>query len=173
MKKFWALLSLVLLAGCSSTVNSESDLSSRDFMFAQMMIPHHEQAIEISDLALKNSSNQEIRELATKIKSEQAPEIQLMKSWTDAHMGSHMGSHGGHMMNGMLSEEEIHELENTSGVEFNRLFLKGMIAHHEGAIEMARDVENSKNEEVSKLARSIITSQRAEIEYMKELLKSL
>ena len=173
MRKFWALVALVLLAGCSSAVNSDNNLSSRDVMFAQMMIPHHQQAIEMSDLALKNSTNQEIRDLATKIKGEQAPEIRLMESWTEGNMGSHMGSHDGHMMNGMLSEEEIHELENTSGVEFNRLFLKGMIAHHEGAIEMARDVENSKNEEVSKLARSIITSQRAEIEYMKELLKRL
>jgi len=77
----------------------------------------------------------------------------------------------GHMMNGMLSDDEIRELEKAQGSEFDRLFLEGMIKHHEGAIEMAEDVKDSTNQEVAKLAKYIISSQRAEIEYMKELLK--
>jgi len=165
MKKLFALVLLALTTSCATN----SEFSGEDLMFAQMMIPHHEQAIEMSDLALQNSNNAEIRDLATKIRGEQAPEIELMKSWSDSHMGSHMG----HMMNGMLSDDEIRELEKARGVVFDRLFLEGMIKHHEGAIDMAEDIEDSTNKEVAKLAKSIISTQRAEIEYMKELLQRL
>ena len=173
MKKLVALFVLVLMTSCSASTSSNDDFSANDIMFAQMMIPHHEQAIEMSDLALQNSTNPEIRDLATKIKGEQAPEIELMESWTDSHMGSHMDSHAGHMMDGMLSEEQINELKSARGVEFDRLFLEGMIKHHEGAIDMADDVDDSKNPDVAKLAQSILITQRAEIELMKELLKRL
>ena len=163
MKKLLALVLLALTTSCATN----SEFSGEDLMFAQMMIPHHEQAIEMSDLALQNSNNAVIRDLATKISGEQAPEIALMKSWSDSQMGSQMG----HMMNGRLSDDEIRELEKAQGAEFDRLFLEGMIKHHEGAIDMAEDVKDSTNQEVAKLAKSIISSQRAEIEYMKELLK--
>lgn len=164
---------MVLMTSCSASTSSDDDFSAKDIMFAQMMIPHHEQAIEMSDLALQNSTNPEIRDLATKIKGEQAPEIELMESWTDSHMGSHMESHAGHTMDGMLSEEEMDELKSARGVEFDRLFLEGMIKHHEGAIDMADDVDDSKNPDVAKLAQSILITQRAEIELMKELLQRL
>ena len=81
-----------------------------------------------------------------------------------------MGSHSGHMMDGMLSDDEMTELREATGAEFDRLFLIGMIKHHEGAIDMAQMVTDSENEEVSTLANSIITGQRAEIERMKVLL---
>lgn len=84
-----------------------------------------------------------------------------------------MDSHAGHMMDGMLSEEEMDELKSARGVEFDRLFLEGMIKHHEGAIDMADDVDDSKNPDVAKLAQSILITQRAEIELMKELLQRL
>ena len=173
MRKLVALFVMVLMTSCSASTSSNDDFSAKDIMFAQMMIPHHEQAIEMSDLAMQNSTNPEIRDLATKIKGEQAPEIELMESWTDSHMGSHMDSHAGHMMDGMLSKEEINELKSARGVEFDRLFLEGMIKHHEGAIEMANDVDDSKNPDVAKLAQSILITQRAEIELMKELLQRL
>ncbi len=173
MRKLVALFVMVLMTSCSASTSSDDDFSAKDIMFAQMMIPHHEQAIEMSDLALQNSTNPEIRDLATKIKGEQAPEIELMESWTDSHMGSHMDSHAGHMMDGMLSEEEMDELKSARGVEFDRLFLEGMIKHHEGAIDMADDVDDSKNPDVAKLAQSILITQRAEIELMKELLQRL
>ncbi len=121
----------------------------------------------MSDLALQNSDNSEVRDLATKIRAEQNPEIELMESWSDPHMSSHAG----HMMEGMLSDDEINELKSARGAEFDRLFLEGMIKHHEGAIEMARTVTDSKNEKVSSLARAIIDAQRAEILEMKELLE--
>lgn len=171
---------LLFLAGCSDSGKNAAKFSSTDLMFADMMIPHHEQAIEMSDLALANSENPEIVALAKKIKAAQAPEIEEMKLWSDDGDPDHMGhdmmedfDHSGHGMMGMLDEEQISELERATGVEFDRLFLKGMIAHHEGAIDMAEMIEDSKNEEVRALGESIIKTQRAEIEEMKNLLASL
>jgi uncharacterized protein (DUF305 family) len=134
------------------------------------MIPHHEQAIEMSDLALANSQDSDVLALATQIKNAQAPEIEQMKSWGGSHMGSHMESHEGHMMDGMLTDAEMRTLSSTEGKDFDRLFLEGMIKHHEGAIDMAEMAIDSKNQEVSSLANAIITAQRAEIERMRELL---
>ena len=74
-------------------------LSSSDAMFLQMMIPHHEQAVEMTELALLSTSNPEILELAQQIKAAQGPEIELMKSWT----GVNTSAHAGHTMDGMLS----------------------------------------------------------------------
>jgi uncharacterized protein (DUF305 family) len=152
------------LVGCSNLGNS--NFSAQDLMFSEMMIPHHEQAIEMSDLALANSQDSDVLALAIQIKNAQAPEIEQMKSWG----GSHMGSHAGHAMDGMLTDEEMHALSTAMGKEFDRLFLEGMIKHHEGAIEMAEMVIDSKNQEVSSLANAIMTAQRAEIERMKGLL---
>ena len=167
-KRVFSLLTLLVLSLISSCA-SESDYSQRDVIFAEMMIPHHEQAIEMSDLALTNSSNPEILSLAETIKAAQEPEIAQMKSWDGVDAKAYMG----HSMAGMLDDEEIEKLKAASGSQFDRLFLEGMIKHHEGAIEMAQDVEDSKNPEVANLAREIIEAQKAEIDQMKELLNSL
>jgi uncharacterized protein (DUF305 family) len=166
MKRIFFAALLLLISSCSSVENGTSEFSSQDIMFAEMMIPHHEQAIEMADLALAISQDPEVQALASQIKSAQAPEIEQMKSWGS----SHMGSHAGHMMDGMLSDEEMEELSQASGPDFDRLFLEGMIKHHEGAIEMAEMIVNSQNLEASTLARNIIDSQRSEIETMKTLL---
>jgi uncharacterized protein (DUF305 family) len=163
MKKVFLLFIALLMTGCAS--QSNSGYSSQDIMFAEMMIPHHQQAIEMSDLALKNSTNSEVLALAQKIKDAQAPEIEQMKSWGASSM-----AHMGHMMDGMLSDEEMSALAAASGSEFDRLFLEGMIKHHEGAIDMAEMVIDSKKAEVAALANAIIEAQRAEIATMKELL---
>ena len=164
MKKLLVVLaSLLTLMGCST--NSDSGYSSQDIMFAEMMIPHHQQAIEMSDLALQNSKDPEVLKLAQQIKDAQAPEIEEMKSWgasSDAHMG--------HMMDGMLSDDEMADLRMATGPEFDRLFLEGMIKHHEGAIDMAEMVIDSKKADVAALAKAIIEAQRTEISAMKELL---
>jgi len=82
------------------------------------------------------------------------------------------GTHAGHMeMSGMLSDEELAELSTAKGSAFDRLFLEGMIAHHEGAIEMISMIKNSTNSEVKKLYADILTNQSAEIKTMKALLK--
>lgn len=146
--------------------------SSDDIMFAQMMIPHHEQAIEMSTLAETRAENLEVKALAAKIKAAQAPEIEMMKGWlTKAGASTHMGHTMG--MDGMLSEAEMQALRNATGKEFDRLFLEGMIAHHEGAIEMTSMVSGSKNAGAHELGHSIDDSQTDEIAFMKELLGKL
>ena len=144
--------------------------SDDELMFASMMIPHHEQAVTMSELALENTTNPDVIALATAIRDAQGPEIKQMQSWLD--QSDYSGTHAGHMdMGGMLSDEEIAKLAIAKGAAFDRLFLEGMIAHHEGAIEMAEMIKDSTNSEVKKLFNNIVSSQSAEIEAMKALLK--
>ncbi len=154
----------------SSNENASGSYTDDELMFAQMMIPHHSQAVTMSELALANSANPEILSLATAIRDAQAPEIKQMQDWLD--QSDYSGTHAGHMdMGGMLTDEEIAELSSAKGETFDRLFLEGMIAHHEGAIDMISMIKNSTNSEVKKLYADILTSQSAEIETMKALLK--
>jgi uncharacterized protein (DUF305 family) len=167
MKKVWlAIFSALLLAGCATATQSNSEYSSEDIAFAEMMIPHHEQAIEMSEIAFLNTANPDVLQLAQEIKDAQSPEINLMKSWD----GVKASTHAGHLMEGMLSESELSDLRQAKGKVFDGLFLNGMIKHHEGAIVMAQAVMNSKNKAVADLAASIISAQEIEISTMKELL---
>jgi len=150
--------------------------ASQDLMFAQMMIPHHEQAVLMANFALKASTNREVLTLAKQIKDAQQPEINQMTEWltaagVNANGDTDMGNMGG--MDGMLSTAEINTLFQATGTQFDKLFLSGMIAHHQGAIKMAAMIVDSKNSEVSKLGNAIISSQTKEIAYMQQLLKGL
>ncbi|WP_188195954.1 DUF305 domain-containing protein [Nonomuraea sp. SYSU D8015] len=145
-----------------------------DVMFAQMMIPHHEQAVEMADLAATRASDPEVKELATKIKAAQAPEIQTMKDWlTD--WGVHPDSGGmGHSMPGVMSDEDMKKLEAAKGKAFDKLFVQQMIAHHNGAIEMAgTEQANGSNPTVKELAKTIETTQQAEVEQLRRILDRL
>lgn len=156
----------------SDTLNDASDLSQNDVMFLQMMIPHHEQAVEMSTLAETNSTNPELLALAARIKAAQGPEIELMtKLLTDAGQAMMMDHSMGD--NGMMGMDDMSALAAATGNEFDALFLAGMIAHHEGAINMTNPVASSANMEVKKLAENIITSQTAEIAEMTKLLATL
>lgn len=141
-----------------------------DIAFAQMMIPHHEQAIVMSQFALANTDNPEILELAGEISAAQGPEIEQMTAILN-RFDADMGGHEGHVMAGMLTDDELAELEAARGPEFDVLFLQAMIAHHEGAVDMAEDVLASGSDpEVRALAEAIIATQQSEIAYMTELL---
>jgi len=154
----------------SSEDEASSSYSEDELMFASMMIPHHSQAVTMSELALANTTNPEILSLATAIRDAQGPEITQMQSWLDA--SNYSESHAHHMeMSGMLTDEELAELSSANGSTFDRLFLQGMIAHHQGAIDMLSMIKNSTNSEVKKLSADIFTSQSAEIEAMKALFK--
>lgn len=156
----------LLLSGCVTSPQANSEYSADDIAFAEMMIPHHEQAIEMSEIALLNTTTPEVLQLAQEIKDAQSPEIAIMKSWD----GVKESTHSGHLMDGMLSERELSELRETKGREFDLLFLKGMIKHHEGAIAMAQEVVASMNKDVADLSASIIAAQQLEIAKMNELL---
>ena len=149
--------------------SSSSVFSGSDIMFAQMMIPHHQQAVDMGTLAETRALSPEIKALAAKIKAEQAPEITQMKGWlADANASMDMGHEMG--MGGMLSDTELKALENAKGAAFDKLFLEGMIGHHEGAIHMAQMVVDSNNAEASALGKAIIDSQTKQITYMESLL---
>jgi len=192
-----ALASTVALAGCSidmgvpdnSTMGNgsnnsmmgdsdSSEFSNTDVMFAQMMIPHHQQAVEMSDLALAISTNPEVLALAQKIRDAQAPESELMKSWltkagADTTMGHEMhdmGMGGMDGMDGMMSEDKMTALAKATGSAFDTLYLEGMIAHHEGALQMVKMIANSSNADVLKLGEEIVAGQTAEIAQMKTML---
>ena len=151
-----------------------ADFNDADVMFAQMMIPHHEQAIEMSDIALdpNTGASAAVIALATQIKGAQDPEISQMKNLlTTWGMPMEMGSmdHSS-MMDGMLSLEEMDTLGQLKGAEFDKAWAKGMIAHHEGAIAMANDVlANGKNSEILALANAVVSGQSTEIEILKPL----
>ena len=151
--------------------SSTTDFSANDIMFAQMMIPHHQQAVTMSDLAFKNSTSPDVRALAKQIKGAQAPEIAQMKKWLSKAGATMLGAHG-MTMDGMLSAKQLSSLAAAQGPAFDRLFLQSMITHHEGALAMISMISNSKNLEARTLAKNIEVSQSAEIELMKKLLAS-
>jgi uncharacterized protein (DUF305 family) len=150
-----------------------------DIVFAQDMIPHHEQALEMSALALAAETSPEVRALAKEIQEAQDPEIVLMRKWLrdwGAEELPHSGTPGEesdgheHDMPGMATGEQLLALAEASGAEFDSLWLELMIAHHEGAIEMAEQVADTTEDlEVRALAAEIIAAQGAEIERMQEL----
>ena len=151
--------------------SQNSEYSKNEIMFAAMMIPHHEQAVTMSNFALTNTTNPGILDLAQRIKAGQEPEIVQMNTWLDG--GYSMMGHDGHQMGGMLSDEDLAKLETLKDKEFDEMFLKSMIEHHEGAIQMTQMILNSSNSEVKTLADNIVSSQTKEIAEMKELLAKL
>ena len=185
------LTALLSLTGCAGTTGGDghdmpgmgssssdvpADVNNADIMFTTMMIPHHEEAIEMADLILgEDGIDAEVLALAETIKAAQASEIELMESWLqewDTDMGD-MGDMGG-MGDGMMSGTDMEALEAATGDEASRLFLQQMIEHHEGAIDMAQtEVDNGENPDVVGLAESIIQSQTAEIATMQEILARL
>lgn len=148
-----------------------------DVMFAQAMIPHHQQAVAMSDMILaKDGIDTKVTDLATQIKAAQAPEIAQMSGWL-AGWGENATPSMGmdhDMGGGMMSQADMDALDQATGTDAARLFLTGMIAHHKGAIAMAQDeVANGENPEAIALAQKIIADQQAEIATMTQLLSQL
>jgi uncharacterized protein (DUF305 family) len=149
---------------------SSAKYSDDELMFAKIMIPHHEQAVTMSELALKNTSNSEVLALATAIRDAQAPEIEQMQGWLGKE-DSHDAHNHDMEMGGMLTAEDLEKLASLRGDAFDQFFLASMIAHHEGALDMIEMIKDSTNAEVEALADNIVKSQSAEIQAMKALLK--
>ncbi len=154
-----------------------ADFNDADVMFAQMMIPHHQQAVEMADMILaKDGIDEGVLTLAEEIKAAQQPEIEQLQGWleewgADSDTESMDGmDHGG----GMMSDEDMQSLEAATGADASRLFLEQMTMHHEGAITMAQDeVDNGQNADAVELAQTIVETQTAEIATMQELLAQL
>ncbi len=146
-----------------------------DVAFAQGMIPHHAQAVDMADLADDRADDPEVRDLAQRIRAAQQPEIDLMEGWLEewGHpMEDGMDMDGMDMEDmGMVSEEDMGRLESASGAEFDRLFLTSMREHHLGAVAMAEEeLRAGESPQAKDLAQEIIDTQRAEIEEIDALL---
>ncbi len=142
--------------------------AAADVMFAQMMIPHHEQAVEMADLALANSTaSAAVTDLARRIKAAQAPEIATMSGWLTA-WGAPDATGMDHGTDGMMSEAQMGQLSSATGQAFDTLWIDLMVAHHEGAVTMSKAILSTTTDtRVATLARSIVTGQTAEIAEMK------
>jgi uncharacterized protein (DUF305 family) len=158
-----------VISGAPAGVNAD------DVAFATNMIPHHQQAVELSALVPDRSTNPELKALAEQISAAQGPEIQTMKvflvQWNETPDTN--GGHEGHgaMMQGMVDEATMTRIKSLKGTEFDTLWLKSMISHHQGAIEMARaEIANGDNADAKRLAQTIVDTQQAEIGQMKQML---
>ncbi|MBA2773682.1 MAG: DUF305 domain-containing protein, partial [Nocardioidaceae bacterium] len=144
-----AVVAALTLAGCGSTSTSSSagTFNDADVTFARSMIPHHQQAVQMAQMAKTHASTTEVKQLADTIEAAQGPEIATMTGWLKAwgkplpsgsDMSGHdMGSMSGDMP-GMMSDGEMKKLDVATGAEFDQMFLTMMIKHHTGAIEMAK-----------------------------------
>lgn len=180
--------SLLLLGavGCSNHASSDSSPSATgtsqtiphnaaDVAFAQQMIPHHEQAIQMADMIAGRTQNAQLTALANQIKQAQGPEIQqlqqMLQSWGAPTAAPDNGGHGSHM-DGMMTPEQMQQLQGAAGTAFDKMWLEMMIEHHEGAIEMAQtELAQGVNPEAKQLAQAIITAQQQEIATMQSMLK--
>jgi uncharacterized protein (DUF305 family) len=163
----------------------EREWNHADVAFMQMMIPHHAQALEMSRLASTRAEDEHVQALARRIQGAQGPEIMTMAAWLEArnidvpkagedHSTYDHGAHGHSEMAGMLTEEQMAELEASRGRKFDRLFLQGMISHHRGAVEMAQTAASEGVDiQVAEMSADVATGQAAEIRRMRELLAEL
>jgi uncharacterized protein (DUF305 family) len=159
--------------GHGTSSSSNANYTGADIMFLQMMIPHHQQAIDISNLAIKASSDPELLELAKIIARDQAAEIKQMKAWLkDAGASEDMG-HSMDGMGGMLNDDELASLRAATGKEFDTLWLKGMTEHHDGAIHMTQMIEDAQNAEIKAFGAKVIKDQSEQIAQMKKMLARL
>jgi uncharacterized protein (DUF305 family) len=185
-----ALAAATTLAGCGGEAAAPAghgDKSSapaapatqhneHDVTFAQGMIPHHQQALEMVALVEERATSADVKQLGKDIAAAQGPEIEKMRGWLRdwgvPESAGHGGDHGGHA--GMLSEAEMKELEAAKGTKFDRALLTLMIKHHEGAVTSARAEQSSgASPAAKKLAGDIVTSQTAEIKKMRGMLEKL
>lgn len=152
----------------------KQDFNDADVMFAQMMIPHHEQAVEMSRLAADRADDSAISKIAKEIGEAQDPEIDTMTGWLREWDKPLSAKGHDSMMPGMVSGKDMKQLEDASGGEFDKLFAEHMIAHHEGAVTMAEDEhDDGKFDHATQLADDIAKTQREEIETMEDILAKL
>jgi uncharacterized protein (DUF305 family) len=164
-------------ASTSSTMPA-GDFNDADVTFATQMIPHHQQAVQMADLAGRKATTPAVKELATAIKAAQGPEIKILSgwltSWSKPVPTPSSSDHSMHEMPGMMSEDEMSDLGKANGSMFDRMWTEMMIEHHKGAVAMAKTEQASgKDTDAVALAKKIETAQNREIATMQRLLGQL
>lgn len=191
-----AVVSALLLGACSgndamsgmdhsssapaSSAQAAADHNADDVTFAQQMVPHHSQALDMAKLVPSRSTDPKVVDLASRIAKAQDPEIQQMQSWLTSWGAGMSGMPGmtheplpgmSGSMPGMMSEDDMKKLEAAKGAEFDKMWLDMMIKHHQGAVDMAEtELSKGSNADAKALARKIIDAQQAEITEMRGLL---
>lgn len=168
----------------SSTRGKLPPHSPADVQFMQGMIMHHAQAVEMTALIESHTENKDLRSLGERISRSQSDEMNFMKRWLAArgepiapamqHMpGMHSSNHH-KMMPGMLTPKQMDALKDAKGQEFDQLFLKGMIQHHNGALIMVKELFDTagsgQDAELFNFASDVDSGQRAEIKVMQTML---
>ena len=145
-----------------------------DVAFLEQMVPHHRQALDMTALAASRAETPEVRALAARIEAAQSPEILVMASWLTDYGLEVPDGHVHHEMAGMLTDQQMADLAQAEGPAFDRLFLEGMVQHHQGAVDMALVVlDEGEALRVNELAGDVNASQSAEIARMEALLAAL
>lgn len=163
-----ATLLAIGTAACGQTPPPANN--QQDVMFAQMMIPHHQQAITMSDHELSTGQDPQVKELAAQIKQAQGPEIARMQGWLSSWGApAHHGGMGG--MDAMMSSRDMTAFQTAHGPDADHRFLEMMISHHQGAIDMAHSEQSGGADPSAKdTADSIAESQQAQIGRMHQML---
>ncbi|MGW3649122.1 DUF305 domain-containing protein [Streptomyces sp. NPDC000878] len=145
--------------------------NSADLAYARMMIEHHSQAIEITELVPKRAESTPVKRLAERIAAAQRPEIAAMQGWLkDNGDDGKTTEHTHETMPGMATDAQLAKLRAAKGKAFDELFLTVMITHHEGAVTMATDVKGQGNNvRVEEMADDVIAQQTTEINRMREM----
>ena len=150
-----------------------------DVEFMQGMIAHHAQAIVMSRMAESHGANPQVLKLSNKIDQSQVPEIRIMQNWLARNKQFAPDTSSWHdvMMSGMLTTEQLKELDAAKGVAFDRAYLQMMIQHHAGALRMVDDLFNASGAgqevDVNVFANDVVTAQTTEIGIMQKLLTQL
>lgn len=155
----------------SESATADAAFNDADATFLQMMIPHHEQAVAMAELAAEHAEDPEVVALAGQIAAAQQPEIDqmtaLLEAWGEP---TEMEGHGGMSMGGMATEEQMAELAAARGTDFDKRFVDLMIVHHEGAVEMAEAHHaEGENADATAIADAVIETQTAEIATLQEI----
>jgi uncharacterized protein (DUF305 family) len=154
--------------------------TAADVRFMQGMIAHHAQAVEMAELLSTRTSSDAMRKLGERIQVSQTDEIKMMEHWLSTHGEEVPSAHAHHMMGGtlmpgMLTQDEMDRLAASRGSEFDRLFLEGMIKHHEGALVMVKDLFATsgagQDSDIFAFASDVDADQRMEIDRMRGMLK--
>ncbi|MFF1308224.1 DUF305 domain-containing protein [Streptomyces sp. NPDC058307] len=146
--------------------------NSADVSYARMMITHHAQALELTELAPQRAESAKLKALAERISAAQGPEIEAMRAWLKEYGQSEKSdSHAHATMPGMATEAQLKKVRAAKGKAFDELFLTLMITHHEGAITMATDVKGQGNNiRIEEMADDVVAQQTSEINRMRDML---
>ncbi|MFC7814113.1 DUF305 domain-containing protein [Streptomyces sp. NPDC057367] len=146
--------------------------NSADVSYARMMIQHHAQALEMTELAPEQAASSQVKKLAERISAAQGPEIGAMRGWLKTHGEKETdGGHDHAAMPGMATGTQLEKLREARGEAFDQLFLTLMITHHEGAITMATDVKSQGNNvRIEEMADDVVAQQTSEISRMRRML---